>query len=354
MAKQASKTVIGGFVISAIAVLIAAVIVFGSGKMFDEKVKYVMFFDKSVKGLSVGSSVVCRGVAIGTITDIVLDIDSGSFDIDVPVFAEIYPNRLRVKGERPEDRDTAIHKLIQRGMRAQLSLESIVTGQMMVEIVFLPDTPAHLTGLEPDYYEIPTVGSAMDKFAQKLEHMPLQKISETLLSVLQNIDRVLGSQELMGIVKNLEAASKGVGGLIVDVDKELNTLLRGLGRRVDTVSVDIEAILNDAQKLVADASKEIHAVGGDARKLLENVDGLVQPVGDETREVLTSARQAMDQARTTLKDIDGFVGDKSDIRRKLGRSMDEIAAAARSLKSLMDYLERHPESLLKGKGSRGG
>jgi paraquat-inducible protein B len=352
MAKEVSKTAIGGFVISAIALLVAAVIVFGSGQLFEEKVEYVMFFDESVKGLSVGSSVVCRGVKIGSITNIVLAIDSGSLDVDVPVYAVIYPKRLRVSGERPLDRNTTVDRLIERGMRAQLALDSIVTGQMMVEIVFLPDTPAHLTGLEPDYHEIPTVGSALDQFAQKLEELPLLKISETLLSVLQDIEKVLDAPQLMEILGNLETASKDINELIGHADREIGSLLSGLSSSVETVSAGIHEILDDTQTLVRNATGEVNAVGGGARKLLENFDSQIQPVGSEARKALTSAQRAMDEARVTLKSIDGFMGDKSDVRRKLGRTMDEISAAARSLRALTDYLERHPDSLLRGKRSR--
>jgi len=356
MAKQASKTVIGGFVISAIALLIGAVIVFGSGKMFEEKVKYVMFFDKSVKGLSVGSSVVCRGVAIGSVTDIVLDIDSDSYDINVPVFAEIYPSRLRVKGKQIEDRDTSIQHLIKRGMRAQLSMESFVTGQMMIEIVFLPEAPANLIGLEPDYYEIPTVASTMDQFAKKLEQLPIQEISETLLGLIENINKVVGSPELMKIVGNLDESSVKLsgligdaGGMVKDADKEVKELFSKLDNKLDTLSASLEATLSDADSLIKDADKEIQVMSGDAQKLLKNIDGRIQPLADEAQGALVSARQALDQAQTTLKGIDSFVGGKSEIRRKLGRSLDEIAGAARSLKSLMDYLEQHPESLFQGK-----
>ena len=155
-------------------------------------------------------------------------------------------------------------------------------------------------------------------------------------------------------MSNLETASKDLHDLIGDADKELKNLLGGLSSSVETVSVDIHEILGDTQTLVREATKEVDAVGGGARKLLESVDGQVQPVGNEAREALISARRAMDEASITLKGIDGFVGDKSDIRRKLVRTMDEISAAARSLRSLTDYLERHPESLLRGKGSRGG
>ena len=119
-------------------------------------------------------------------------------------------------------------------------------------------------------------------------------------------------------------------------------------------SRNILAISGDAQKLLKSASRDIHAVSADARKLLKDTDGQIQPVGKKAQDALVSARQALDQLKDTLATVNGFVGERSDTRHKLNTSLDEIAAAARSLHSLMDYLERHPEALLKGKGGRGG
>jgi paraquat-inducible protein B len=112
--------------------------------------------------------------------------------------------------------------------------------------------------------------------------------------------------------------------------------------------------MSDAQRLLRIASRDIQAVSADARKLIKNANGQVQPVGKRAQEALGSARRALDQAKITLAAVDGFVGDRSDTRHKLNTLLDEIAAAARSLNSLMDYLERHPEALLRGKGGRGG
>jgi paraquat-inducible protein B len=98
----------------------------------------------------------------------------------------------------------------------------------------------------------------------------------------------------------------------------------------------------------------MQAISADTRKLLKNADGQIQPVGKRAQEALVSARKALDQAKDTLATVNGFVGERSDTRHKLNASLDEIAGAARSLHSLMDYLERHPEALLKGKGGRGG
>ena len=75
MAKQANRMMIGGFVVLAVAILAASLVVFGSGKFFKKTNKYVLFFDESIKGLNVGAPVLFQGVPVGSVTNIVILAD---------------------------------------------------------------------------------------------------------------------------------------------------------------------------------------------------------------------------------------------------------------------------------------
>lgn len=350
MAKQVSKTVIGGFVISGIVMLIAGVIILGSGAMFKKTQKYVMFFEKSVKGLSIGAPVVWLGVEIGSVSSIVLDADPETLSVNVPVIIEVDPTRMRVKGEITRDPSEQLGRLIDRGLRAQLTMQSFVTGQLMVEVDFYPDTPVRLTGLEPGYPEIPTMTSSMDQLADKIEKLPIDQIADKLLGIIGKVDKALGEADIVGLSRNLNMAGENLTRMIMDT----NRLVNHADDHVRRISEGIQTALTEAEKLLKIASRDMQGVSADARKLLRNADGQIQPVGKKAQEGLVAARQASDQAKITLAAVDGIVGEGSDTRRKLNIFLDEIAAAARSLHSLMDYLERHPEALLKGKGGRGG
>ena len=143
-------------------------------------------------------------------------------------------------------------------------------------------------------------------------------------------------------------ASGNVNRLVLGADR----LVNDANGEMKTISEGVQNAVSDTQKLLKNASRDIQAVSADARKLLKDTDGQIQPVGKKAQAALVSARQALDQAKNTLAGVNGFVGERSDTRHKLNTSLDEIGAAARSLHSLMDYLERHPEALLKGKGGR--
>jgi len=346
MAKQVSKTVIGVFVISSIAMLVAGVIIFGSGDMFKKTTKFVMFFEDSVKGLSVGAPVIWHGVEVGSVSSVVLKANTEKLTIDVPVVIEVDPNRLEIEGKRLDSPRESMERLIAKGLRARLALQSFVTGSAMVEVEFFPNTPIRLTGLDSRYPEIPTVRSPMDKLAQKLEDLPIEKISGKLVDILDNLDKLLGDPEIKEIRHNLNTASQKLDQLIGNADK----LVLETGGRVNQISGSVQTTLADGRTLMKDASKNLDGVSSDARKLLQDADGGIKPLLKDIQAALVSAKKALDGATHTLLNVDGLVGDRSDTRQKLNRTLDEFSAAAKSLKSLMDYLERHPESLLKGKG----
>ena len=339
MAKQASKTVIGVFVVSSIAMLIAGVIIFGSGEMFKKTNKYVMFFEDSVKGLSVGAPVIWHGVAVGSVSSIVLKANAKNLTIDVPVVIEVDPQRVEVEEGKSKDLREQIKLMIKKGLRARLALQSLLTGSSMVEVEFLPDTPVRLTGLDSRYPEIPTVKSPMDRLAQKLQDLPIEKIAGKLADILDNLDTVIADPEIKEMVHNLNVASKKLDHVLENADK--------LVLNADNQVKDLTDNLNNKVNNLSDG---MQTTMGDARKLLQDVDSEVKPLSRKIQTALVSARVALDKANNALSSVDGFVGERSNTRHKLNRALDEIGAAAKSLNSLMDYLERHPEALLQGKG----
>jgi paraquat-inducible protein B len=342
MAKQTSKTVIGVFVISAAAMLIVGVMILGGGEVLKEKQKAIMFFDRSVKGLSVGSPVVVRGVTIGKVSKIVVNYDRKTKEVDIPVIVEVDPSLINIIGQRAktlEEQRQDFNQLIELGFRAQLTLQSLVTGQLMIELDFHPGTPVRLIGTDTEYPEIPTIQTGIDEFVSKLKKLPIDKIATKLYDVLDNIDKVVGGPEIKDILHNVDTASKDLTRLIQDSDN----LVKDDDGRVNKLLDSLVVTSGDAQKFL-----------GDARKLVKDTDSQVQPVSDKVQDAMVSAKGAMDQAKTTLAGMNNYVGEKSDTRHKLNRTLDEIGAAARSLNSLMDYLERHPEALVHGKKGGGG
>ncbi len=167
MARQARKTVIGGFVVGAVALAAVAILVFGSGKFFQKRLMLVMFFDGSITGLSIGSPVKFRGVRVGQVTKIAAVFDPKDVSITIPVYIEVDPKSLIVSGS--EDAWSALstnkfyEPLLEKGLKARLDIESLITGQLYINMDFYPDRATRLLGLDPRYPEIPTIPSLQDQ-----------------------------------------------------------------------------------------------------------------------------------------------------------------------------------------------
>ena len=211
MTKKANPKVIGAFVVGAAILSAIGIIIFGSGKFFVEKHQYVLFFPSSVKGLSVGAPVTLRGVQIGTVTDVKVVFDRETLSFQTPVYVEVFPDRIKDIGEftaeetkrvatNPEE---AIKLLVERGLRAKLDLQSLVTGKLEVALGMYPDTPIHYVGLIKKVPEIPTLPTAMQQLTQTLENLPLKEMAEDARKTLAAVEKLASSPELTEAVTAL-------------------------------------------------------------------------------------------------------------------------------------------------------
>ena len=200
MSKKANKTMIGLFVVGALVLLIIGIVVFGSGTLFKRTNKFVLYFDGSVKGLSIGAPVTFRGVSIGTVKDISLIYDSKAGTIMLPVIVEIEQGRIKGApsfGELGGDK-----KLIALGLRGKLEVQSFLTGQLMVSFDFYPDKPAQLRGILKQYPELPTLPTSPDIF-ELMNEMPIKEIAKNIEAATKGIDRLVNSSDLQRSIYEL-------------------------------------------------------------------------------------------------------------------------------------------------------
>src|SRR5262245_7341208 len=161
MASKANPKLIGGFVVGAIALALVGAIAFGGGKFLAAKRQAVLFFsESSLAGLDIGSPVTFRGVKVGSVTGIVIRYDVDNQTLRIPVYIEIDLDRIEVISGREHVEN--FQALIERGLRGQLVVQSLVTGQASIDFNFHPGTPINLTGTEPGMVELPTIPSEVD------------------------------------------------------------------------------------------------------------------------------------------------------------------------------------------------
>lgn len=358
MSKPVNKTMIGFFVVGAIALIVVAIAVLGSGKFFQERFKYVMIFEGSVKGLNKGAPVVLRGVKIGAVSDIQMHFDYSTKAITILVYAEFEKGRVLTvnlyeevaKTLGKETQYTVMRELVQRGLRAQLEMQSIVTGQLQITMDFYPDKAAVYKGIDKAVQEIPTIPTPLQELTRKLETIPFDEIFNKANSAIAGIDKLVQSPELKETVVNFNTALKDV-----------QLLIRNVNDQVKPLSAAVSETVRDTQKLIRNADTQVSSLGpnlngaiGDARKLIKNVDGTVDDVRVGVVDIVKAAAVAIKELEKVLEDIRATAKSDSFLMYRVTESLGEVEKAARSLRILTEYLERHPEALLSGKGDSGG
>lgn len=327
MSKQANKTVIGGFVVGAAAIVLIGIMVFGGGKFFTDKDHYVLFFTGSVKGLNVGAPVQLKGVPVGQVKDISLLADPVTFEFYTRVLIETLPEKIKKVGAEKEESafsdgeaDQIIQMLIKRGLRAKLELISLVTGQLLVSFDFYPNTVVRKTGFKTEYKELPTLPSDMEAWTKKLEKIPFGKLVNELLTTVEAIKKVVQSPKIQNIMDHSDQMIQDVGNTARKIDEKATLM-----------------------------SKEVTMTAQAARNVFNHMDRKIDPIAEGVDTTLKSAATALDQASETSLAIKDLVGENSELRYNLRHAMQEISSAAAAVRVLADYLEQHPEAVLKGK-----
>jgi paraquat-inducible protein B len=322
--KQPNKTLIGVFVLGAVALLTIGITVFGTGRVFTKHPTFVMYFDGSVKGLSVGAPVVFRGVKIGAVTDISLRFEPDAVSVNIPVLVELDPNSISTR-EGKLDPGEYIKLLITQGLKAQLQLQNLITGQLIIELDFHRDKPIRLVGSNSKHPEIPTIPSSLEEFTNALVQLPLEELMSKLISAIEGIDQAVNSPEF-------GESFKGMNQTI----KDLQQLVNNINSQIEPLSCGIQATMGDAQKFVQNFDKQMSS-------LQTNIDLAAK-----------AAREAMVQAEKTFDAIEGVTSQDSALVYQLTKTLEELSSAARSIRVWADYLERHPEALIRGKtGTQG-
>jgi paraquat-inducible protein B len=328
VSKKANPTLIGAFVIGAIVLVIGAVTILGSGRLFRKTYEFVLYFEGSVSGLREGAPVKYKGVEIGSITSILLQLDEGAEVNRIPVIIKLEANKIsgsRGVGGSLADQ-AGLKAAIDRGLRGQLQTESIVTGVLFVALDLVPDSPAKF--VQPPgsrYQEIPTITTTLQK---------VQDIVGKLLTKLDDIDFKELLTSVTDAVKNIDGFTK---------NQDLKEAFAGVNRLVN--KPELHAAIKSLDQTVLRISQAADGV----QKVAGSLDRSVATLSADLKETLTGVRDALKQIQITVANVDGFVDPNSPTSYELTKALKELSGAARSLRLMADYLERNPRALLFGK-----
>jgi paraquat-inducible protein B len=376
MGSKISPTVIGAFVIGAIVCMVAGVLLFGGGKLFTEKVPYVMFFDSAVDGLHVGAPVIFRGVQIGQVTEIAAIADPQTYSVVIRVQVELVPGAIKVSGGGFKDPQQAVEGLIQQGARASLRMQSFVTGVLYVAIDFHPSMPIALHGLDPKYPELPTIPSDMDVLKSTVQQLmadlgklPLDAVLSEVLVLVKRANGLVEMPEVQQALVSLRDVVLVADRLLQRADalvalpevQQALVSLRDVVLAAERLLQHADALVGPLGTKLSGAADTARAALADAQKFLRNVDGQVTPLASSAQDTLAVARGTLGQANKSLvrltdaaspalKQAEQTLGGADGvIHNDLSHTLKALADAAKSIRALADALQRHPESLLRGR-----
>lgn len=349
MAAEGNKTLIGAFIVGAMVLTVVGIMLFGSGTFFKESYRSVLFFKGSVTGLDLGAPVQLKGVTIGTVKDIRIVFDPDDLSFLNRVIIETAPGNLIISEKLRDDQiqtdeeyEVLVNRLIDNGLRAKLVLQSFLTGKVFVFLDFFPDSPLNLLGIEEEIQELPTLPSDLEAFAKILDQINFEELADKLTNIINGVEEVITAPELMETVRSAASTMQGFGRLADNLDT-----------RTDALTVSLNQTLTDARKLLADLeplTDEFSGAAVDARKLLQNLDKQVEPLVADLEETAAAAQETLTEAKVLFADLQEITGEKSPLLYKADDALTELAAAARAIRFLADFLAQHPESLLHGRG----
>ena len=259
--------------------------------------KIAMVFNESVRGLVAGAPIDFRGIEIGRVTAIKVELSDAGRSINIVVDADLYPGRLRARAVTAQEalgakeRAAAVDGMISHGLRGQLRTGNLLTGQLYIALDFFPDAAKVKMDWTKSPIEFPTIPGS------------LEELRATIGNITKKLDKV----------------------------------------DFDAISADLRKTLQSGTSLIQRLDKETAA---DLQDTLRSATKLMQRL---EAEVVPDAQGTLADARRALSSAERVLASESPLQHDMRDSMREIARAAQALRVLADYLERHPESLIRGK-----
>lgn len=302
--------------------LVALVLVLGSGKWFAHRERFVCFFTGSLNGLNVGAPVKFRGVKIGSVASILVNLPGRTprnqitaeraQKLRLPVTIELDQNQMMALGARGDlTAGTGLQQLIEAGLRARLATESLLTGLLYVELNFFPGTPATLilSSGDKEYREIPTLPTQFEQ------------LQEDAMRGLGKLDQI----DFPALVSSLTEAAQSARDFVSS--PELRAAVVALG----------------------DAAGSLRATSAATRQTLAKLGEDMGPLVRSLRKTSDSTALAMQSAQTTMVGLQQVVDPDSPLMYELTHAVNRLGEASQAMRDLATELDRNPSLLVRGR-----
>lgn len=332
MSKKANPTLVGGFVVGALALTLAGIVVVGGGDFFQEEFECVAYFDDSVAGLDIGAPIRFNGVSVGTVSTVrAVWSEDEATPVRIPVGLSFVKDAVHAPSKEVAERLAELgvyevmESMVQRGLRAELQQDSFVTGKLFVALRFEPGTPIRRVGAE-EPFEIPTIQGSLAKLQKSLQDLPIAELLDEAIATLDAIQARVNDPAVDELFATLNRVTGKLEGEATSLAESARNALDEVGGLAQSVDAELTPAVQDLRRVLDSLEADFGALSG-------------------------SATGVFDEARALLRKITDAGGEYTLVYR-FTSLLDQMSEAARALRVLADYLERHPEALLSGKAER--
>jgi paraquat-inducible protein B len=332
MSKRANPTLIGAFVFGAIALAVVTTLLLAGGEWFTERRQHILYFEGGAQGLQVGAPVMLLGVRIGTVKQIRLGLDERTDRFFVPVIVEIEPQVVLTRTGREVDlrQPETMQQLVADGLRGQLRMQSLLTGQLYVDLDFHADRPARFVALDGGLNEIPTIQNTGQELMARLAAFPMEQFLADVSAVAASVKALLSSQAAQDLPQRLDATLQ-----------HLESLASKLDARGDPLLAEAEADLVELRKTLVAAQTAMARLEGAAGRFGELISA--------DPNVLYNLSAASVELSRAAQSVSALTHEDSPTVQNVDATLKEMARAAQALRTLAETLEQQPESVLRGK-----
>ena len=317
---------IGAFVLAALAMSVVGVLWLSGNNLFKKQQEAMIFYKGNVTGLYVGAPVGFRGVTIGQVEQIGIEVDPTTLKALVPVRMRLQADALRVNGKKGEPID--IPALVQRGLRARLVAQSFVTGQKSIELDFVPNTPATLVGGDTSRPEIPALGDRFGALIDQVAELPLRETVQEIRDTVKELGGTLAS-----VKSTLDGAQKALVGVTGEISKS------GAESRV-TLEAATEAI----RQVQANSAATLVSI----TRLSDAAHATLLAEQPDLQRTLASTREAAESAHLAMNRVAQMTAPNASLRGDLDAAVRDLAQAARGLRDWSELLEEKPNAIIFG------
>lgn len=339
MKRQLSPTLIGSFVVAGIALIATAIIALAGNSYFTRKERTVMHFSGSVYGLQVGAPVVFRGVRVGSVESIEVFYDRATDSFSIPVVAALDSDAVSgLDGKRSDgDVGLALPALVERGLSAQLSMQSLLTGLLYVDLDLRPQRVGSLRGTYRGATEIPTTATAIQNLRDQFDGMDFRRVAEDISAIAASARAVVSGPQLKQALDDLAEITASFKRMSSRLDQRLDPLADELQRSLVSTRVAMDA--------TGKAAKSVDSTAVGLGRTSERVSDLLAPEAP----LVVNLQRAADEVARTATALRETTSSDSTLMLGADRALDDLSRAARALRDLAEALEQQPDALLRGR-----